>query len=135
MKLADFLGKKFLSNESGAITIDWTVLVAGLVGVGLVITAEVAYDVRKVTTEYDGIDTGEGMMTMFVNNPQYPNASAQDPETDPGPTDETSGTEVADDTTQTCNAANPGNDKCVGNAGETPNGKDGWGTGSHGRSR
>ena len=29
---------------------------------------------------------------------------------------------------------NPGNDKCVGQAGETPNGETGWGTGSQGMS-
>lgn len=31
-------------------------------------------------------------------------------------------------------AANPGNDKCVGNAGENPNGGDDWGGGTVGRS-
>lgn len=30
--------------------------------------------------------------------------------------------------------ANPGNDKCVGNAGETPDGSDDWGSGSKGKS-
>ncbi len=30
--------------------------------------------------------------------------------------------------------ANPGNDKCVGNAGENPNGQGGWGGGSYGAS-
>ena len=33
--------KKFLTSESGAVTVDWVVLTAGLVGMGLAIAAAV----------------------------------------------------------------------------------------------
>ena len=45
-----------------------------------------------------------------------------------------SGGDSSDDGESDC-AGNPGNNKCVGNAGETPNGKDGWGDGDKGRSK
>lgn len=115
----------FLRDEEGQITVDWTVLVASLMAVGLIVGAEVVRGVDKVTDEYDGINTGQGLMTMFVSSPEAVITTAA---TTP---DETS--DPADDA-QACNAANPGNNKCVGNAGETPNGdEDGWGDGSSGQ--
>lgn len=117
----------FLFNEDGGVGIDWTVLVAGLIGVSLVVSAEVVRGVDNVTDEYDGINTGEGMMTMFVNTPNTPATVATLPE-------ETEDTVSADEDDVACDNANPGNDKCVGNAGETPNGdEDAWGDGSNGQ--
>lgn len=114
---------RFLRGEDGAVTIDWTVLVAGLIGVSLVVSVEVAQGLDKVTGEYDGIETGEGMMTMFVNAPTDPTITVgveEDPTT-PGDTME-------------CDAANPGNDACVGNAGEDPNDSGDFGDGTTGQS-
>lgn len=112
---------RFLREEDGQLTIDWTVLVAALMGLGLVVSMEAARGLDKVTDEYAGINTGKGMMTMFVNNPDAPTRTVED--------------ETAPDDTMACNAANPGNDKCVGKAGEAPNGDEGaWGSGSNGMS-
>lgn len=119
---------EFFRNEDGQITVDWTVLVAALAGLGFVVVAEVASGVDKVADEYDGITTGQGMMTMFANptNTGQPGGDAEDP------ADED--TVASADDTETCDKANPGNDKCVGNAGETPNGdEDAWGDGSNGQ--
>ncbi len=115
-------------------TIDWTVLVAGIMGLGLVFSAEVVRGLENVTDEYDGINTGQGMMTMFVNNPA-PQSSIPATTPDDTTSDETTPDETASDDTEECNAANPGNDKCVGNAGEAPNGDESdWGDGSTGQS-
>lgn len=120
----------FWKNEDGQLTIDWTVLVAAIMGVGLIVGAEVATGVEKVTDGYDGINSGEGMMTMFVSSPNAPTRTAADTQE----TAEAQETAEPIDETQACNAANPGNDKCVGNAGETPNGdEDAWGDGSNGQ--
>jgi len=123
MKLLDFL-----RNEDGAITVDWTVLVAGIMGLGLVVTSEVAYGVEKnVTDDYAGITTGKGMIAMFANSPQETTDVAD-------PTDETEEIVLAGaGDSGDCDGANPGNDKCVGNAGESPNGRD-FGGGSNGMS-
>ncbi len=35
--------KTFLSDESGAITVDWVVLTAAILGLGLIVIAPIAY--------------------------------------------------------------------------------------------
>ncbi|WP_281841204.1 Flp family type IVb pilin [Sinisalibacter aestuarii] len=131
--------KSFLRNESGAISLDWTVLVAALVGVSLVVAAEAWRGLDKVTAGYDDFDQPTGLMTVLVNidaggGPGTPAAANPSPET--GGT-ETGGSETGEsgDEGSSGGSGNPGNDKDVGNAGENPNGKGGWGSGNRGRSR
>ena len=59
--------KKFLTSESGAVTVDWVVLTAAIVGLGVVVITTVAdgaldhstglgnhMGAQSVTTSYDG---------------------------------------------------------------------------------
>ena len=59
--------KKFLTSESGAVTVDWVVLTAAIVGLGVIVITTVAngaldhstglgnhLDVQNVTTSYSG---------------------------------------------------------------------------------
>ncbi|MBY4895044.1 hypothetical protein KUL25_19975 [Rhodobacteraceae bacterium N5(2021)] len=43
--------KNFASNESGAVTVDWVVLTAALVGLGLAVMAVVSGGVEDLSTE------------------------------------------------------------------------------------
>lgn len=112
---------QFWHDENGQISIDWTVLTAALMGIGLVVSTEVAIGVDHVTDEYAGINTGEGMMTMFVGGDDESTDGGRSAELDDG-----------EDNAEFC-IGNPGNDKCVGKAGESPNGDD-FGDGSRGKS-
>ncbi len=47
------LVKKFLNNESGAITVDWVVLTAGIVGLGIAVMAAVGTGAISATDEVD----------------------------------------------------------------------------------
>lgn len=109
---------KFLRDESGQVSVDWTVLVAALMGTAIVVVAGVWSGADKISDGYEDIDTPSGIMTMFVNGDR--------------PASET---ETADAGDASGNPGNPGNNKDVGNAGENPNGKGGWGSGDRGKSR
>ncbi|MEJ6391508.1 hypothetical protein V8J83_18475 [Gymnodinialimonas sp. 2307UL20-7] len=71
--------QNFASNESGAVTVDWVVLTAALVGLGLAVMAVVSSGVENLSTD--------------IRNEL---ANAQ-PNADPfvGNTDVTSGSDVA----------------------------------------
>lgn len=43
----------FLKSESGAVTVDWVVLTAALVGIGLAVTVVISSGVKDVTTDVD----------------------------------------------------------------------------------
>lgn len=43
--------KNFASNESGAVTVDWVVLTAALVGLGLAVMAVVSSGVENLSTD------------------------------------------------------------------------------------
>lgn len=45
----------FITSETGAVTIDWTVLTAGLVGMGLAVTAVVSGGVEDITRDTDSM--------------------------------------------------------------------------------
>ncbi len=49
MKLSHF--KSFFSDESGAVTVDWVVLTAALVGLGLAVMAVVSGGVENLSTD------------------------------------------------------------------------------------
>lgn len=61
MRLVQFFG-----NEDGQMSFDWTVIAAAVALLSVFATTTVSVGMRDVTDEYDGIETGTGMMTMFA---------------------------------------------------------------------
>jgi Flp pilus assembly pilin Flp len=45
--------KNFIANESGAVTVDWVVLTAALVGLGLAVMTVVSSGVESLSTDID----------------------------------------------------------------------------------
>jgi Flp pilus assembly pilin Flp len=46
--------KNFAANESGAVTVDWVVLTAALVGLGLAVMAVVSGGIENLSTDIAG---------------------------------------------------------------------------------
>jgi len=63
MKLFAFL-KTFKNDESGAVTVDWVVLTAAIVGLGLVVMTSVSGGIEDVTTS---ITTDLGRASTISN--------------------------------------------------------------------
>jgi Flp pilus assembly pilin Flp len=63
MKLFSLL-KKFRADESGAVTVDWVVLTAAIVGLGLVVMQTVGGGIENlaadIVTEVEGTTVGYG---------------------------------------------------------------------------
>ena len=63
MKLLNIL-KNFKSDESGAVTVDWVVLTAAIVGLGMVVMTTVGQGIEDlsadIVTELDGTTAGYG---------------------------------------------------------------------------
>lgn len=61
MKLANILNK-FRNDESGAVTVDWVVLTAAIVGLGVLVVSQIAGSIGEVTagmaTEIQGTAVG-----------------------------------------------------------------------------
>jgi Flp pilus assembly pilin Flp len=66
MKLFDFI-KNFGKDEDGAVTVDWVVLTAALVGLGILILSVVRGGLEDlssdIATELSGIDPGVAVST------------------------------------------------------------------------
>ena len=58
--------KTFLKSESGAVTVDWVVLTAALVGLGLAVMAVVSGGVEDLSGEIQGalVDADPGTTTF-----------------------------------------------------------------------
>ncbi|MEM7643423.1 MAG: hypothetical protein AAF366_12965 [Pseudomonadota bacterium] len=56
----------FLTSECGAVTVDWVVLSAAMVGLGLTATATVRGGVQSTTAEIDRILRGDIIQTSFL---------------------------------------------------------------------
>lgn len=102
--------QKFLRDESGAVTIDSVVVLGGSMYMAMAIVADVGYATMGVTEKINERLEYATIIAEILD--------------DYGP----------DDNSVDC-AANPGNDKCVGNAGEDPNGTGDWGDGTQGMSQ
>jgi Flp pilus assembly pilin Flp len=61
MKLVNFL-KRFQNDESGAVTVDWVVLTAAIVGLGIAVLTSVS---SGTTSLADTISTELGGMTIM----------------------------------------------------------------------
>jgi Flp pilus assembly pilin Flp len=61
MKLVNFF-KSFAKDESGAVTVDWVVLTAAIVGLGMVVMTTVGGGIEglgdKIVTDLDGRSSG-----------------------------------------------------------------------------
>ena len=103
--------KRFIKDQSGAIAVDMVGLTgaAVLLGVGAVemVSRGVESSADDVRTKTAAISAGQTYGGLSWYNTRSGASGGE---------------------------GNPGNDKAVGKAGENPNGKGGWGTGSKGKS-
>jgi Flp pilus assembly pilin Flp len=58
--------KNFAKSESGAVTVDWVVLTAAIVGLGLAVMAVVSDGVGNLSQDIDTQLTGQGIATTFT---------------------------------------------------------------------
>ncbi|NUB44159.1 pilus assembly protein [Fertoebacter nigrum] len=66
MKLLNFF-KSFKNDESGAVTVDWVVLTAAIVGLGLVVMTTVSTGMRTAATSIS-TDLGTNMTSAAALN-------------------------------------------------------------------
>ncbi len=77
MKLFNLL-KTFRDDESGAVTVDWVVLTAAIVGLGIAVIAAVSGGVQDLGGQISSALTGEG------DNDSLIGAGVQEPEGEDG---------------------------------------------------
>lgn len=58
--------KAFIDSDSGAVTVDWVVLTAALVGLGLATTAVVSGGVSALSNDMDDQLVNQGIVTEFA---------------------------------------------------------------------
>jgi Flp pilus assembly pilin Flp len=58
--------KNFAKSESGAVTVDWVVLTAAIVGLGLAVMAVVSDGVGNLSGDIDRQLSGQGVTTAFT---------------------------------------------------------------------
>jgi len=59
------LFKNFKNDESGAVTVDWVVLTAAIVGLGIAVMATVSNGVQNLSSDIDTQLSGQGISTTF----------------------------------------------------------------------
>lgn len=114
--------ERFLRDETGAVTVDSVIVFGGSVWMAAAVVSDVSVATMGVTDKINERLEYSSIVAEIMG--EYGPGGAQDSGSDTGSRAESGA----------C-AGNPGNDKCVGNAGENPDGGDDWGTGSHGKSR
>lgn len=144
----------FWTREDGAVTADYVVLLGGIVGVGITVVAEVKAGLdtlsTKIATEIASIEVdpyaeiavggssgGDGSSGGASSGGSGGSSagSGGTGSSGSGSGGGTGGGDTGSGGSGTGGLGNPGNDKNVGKAGENPNGKGGWGSGSKGKSR
>ena len=60
--------KTFLADESGAVTVDWVVLTAAIVGLGIAVMASVSGGLEDLSGDIEDQLTGQGISTTFSSN-------------------------------------------------------------------
>jgi Flp pilus assembly pilin Flp len=65
-KTMNALIKNFAKSESGAVTVDWVVLTAAIVGLGLAVMAVVSDGVGNLSNDIDTQLTGQAIATTFT---------------------------------------------------------------------
>jgi hypothetical protein len=150
--------QRFFGREDGAVTVDYVVILGAVIGLGLAVTGSVAsgtIDYGDAISSYllnvdvsDGASDGSDVEATDDNSSDTSTDSSSDSSSDgnssesdgsdDGSSDSSSSDGNSGDSSSSDNSSggsgsgNPGNDKDVGNAGETPNGSDNWGSGSNG---
>ena len=64
MKLFNII-KNFRNDESGAVTVDWVVLTAAIVGLGIAVLASVSGGVGNLSGDIAGQLSDQGIKTSF----------------------------------------------------------------------
>ena len=59
------LMKTFKKDEAGAVTVDWVVLTAAIVGLGIAVLATVSDGVENLSGDIDTQLSGQGISTTF----------------------------------------------------------------------
>ncbi len=59
------LAKNFKNDESGAVTVDWVVLTAAIVGLGIAVLAAVSDGVENLSSDIDTQLSGQSISTSF----------------------------------------------------------------------
>jgi len=150
----------FIREESGAVTVDYVVLLAGLIALSLAATLSIGgsiqtYSDALATTLGEEIDFLGGIDNNVASTSGTGESAAESTGESAGESTGTSGSDGTSASTgastgsstsasigsssdgtssSTGSTGNPGNDKDVGKAGENPNGSSDWGSGSRGRS-
>ncbi|RLJ60558.1 hypothetical protein BCF46_0761 [Litoreibacter meonggei] len=57
--------KNFAADESGAVTVDWVVLTAAIVGLGIAVMASVSDGLEDLSGDIEDQLTGQGISTVF----------------------------------------------------------------------
>lgn len=55
----------FVADESGAVTVDWVVLTAGIVGLAIAVMASVSNGLEDLSGDIENQLTGQGISTTF----------------------------------------------------------------------
>lgn len=64
MKLFDLI-KNFARDEDGAVTVDWVVLTAAIVGLGIAVLGVVSGGVQDLSEDIEAQLTGQAITTTF----------------------------------------------------------------------
>ena len=59
------LAKNFKNDESGAVTVDWVVLTAAIVGLGIAVMATVSSGVQNLSGDINTQLSSQGISTTF----------------------------------------------------------------------
>ena len=59
------LFKNFAADESGAVTVDWVVLTAAIVGLGIAVMASVSSGLEDLSGDIENQLTSQGISTNF----------------------------------------------------------------------
>ncbi|MCY4336745.1 MAG: pilus assembly protein [Litoreibacter sp.] len=59
------LFKNFFADESGAVTVDWVVLTAAIVGLGIAVMASVSDGLENLSGDIDTQLSSQGISTTF----------------------------------------------------------------------
>lgn len=110
--------REFLLDDSGAVTADSAIVMGGVIWMAGAVVSDVSVATMGVT---DKINERLEYASIIAEIVGSPSEGAEN-----GDTGSDEGVDCV---------GNPGNDKCVGNAGENPNGQGGWGDGTQGQSQ
>lgn len=60
--------KNFVADESGAVTVDWVVLTAAIVGLGIAVMSSISSGLEDLSGDIENQLTSQGISTTFVTN-------------------------------------------------------------------